>query len=177
MSNPNELQITPQVKVGKLLETYPQLESVLMGISPTFARLQNPVLRKTVGKVATLQQVANTGGIPVTDLVNRLRLEVGQCTLESENETARTDFPAAPAWVKEGREVVTLDARPMLERGEHPVDKVLSGIRRLKNGELFVLISPFVPSPLVDKAAERGFRVWTGKEDVELFKTYFTTAE
>ena len=37
----------------------------------------HPVLRKTVGRVANLEQVARLGEIPVTELVNRLRVAAG----------------------------------------------------------------------------------------------------
>ncbi|WP_143255013.1 DUF1858 domain-containing protein [Alkalitalea saponilacus] len=35
MSN-KQLVITPKTKVGELLDTYPQLEEVLIGMSPAF---------------------------------------------------------------------------------------------------------------------------------------------
>jgi len=45
-----ELIITPQIKVAELLETYPQLEEVLIDLSPTFKKLKNPVLRRTIAR-------------------------------------------------------------------------------------------------------------------------------
>ena len=74
----SELVITPKTKVFDLLEAYPQLEEVLIDFAPPFKKLRNPVLRRTVGKIATLQQAASVGQVPVEDLINRLRKEVGQ---------------------------------------------------------------------------------------------------
>ena len=73
MSGIQKLIITPKTRVGELLDTYPELEPVLMELSPAFKKLQNPVLRKTVAKVATLQQAASLGNIPVTEVINTLR--------------------------------------------------------------------------------------------------------
>ncbi|HOK52235.1 MAG TPA: DUF1858 domain-containing protein [Bacteroidales bacterium] len=42
------IPITPQTKVGELLEAYPQLEAKLLELSPKFGHLKNPVLRRTV---------------------------------------------------------------------------------------------------------------------------------
>ena len=53
----SKIIISPKTKVGELLDNYPDLESVLMEMSPAFEKLRNPVLRKTVARVATLQQV------------------------------------------------------------------------------------------------------------------------
>jgi len=47
------LEILPTVTVHKLLVAYPQLEEVLIGIAPPFKKLKNPILRRTIAKVAT----------------------------------------------------------------------------------------------------------------------------
>ncbi|HSM51463.1 MAG TPA: DUF1858 domain-containing protein, partial [Thermoanaerobaculia bacterium] len=67
------LVITPQTKVLALLEAYPRLEEVLIGYVPAFQKLKNPILRRTVAKVATLSQAARIGGIAAPDLVRALR--------------------------------------------------------------------------------------------------------
>ena len=60
------------------MDAFPHLEDILMELSPAFAKLKNPILRKTVARVASLQQAAVVGGLMVDELVNRLRKEVGQ---------------------------------------------------------------------------------------------------
>ena len=52
----SELIITPKTKVLELVEAYPELEDTLIHYVPAFKQLKNPVLRRTVGRVATLQQ-------------------------------------------------------------------------------------------------------------------------
>ena len=76
------LIISPKTKVLQLIETYPQLEDVLINYVPAFKKLKNPILRKTVAKIATLQQAAVVGNVKVEDLINLLRKEVGQDTIE-----------------------------------------------------------------------------------------------
>ena len=48
------LLIGPETTVGAMIEAYPELESVLVEMAPAFAKLRNPVVRRTVAKVATL---------------------------------------------------------------------------------------------------------------------------
>ena len=74
--------ITPKTRVGELLDTYPELEPVLMELAPAFKKLQNPVLRRTVGKVATLQQAAALGKVSLSEIINTLRMEVGQALFD-----------------------------------------------------------------------------------------------
>jgi len=61
--NPEKLFFRPNTKVGELLDTYPQLEAFLLSLSPAFAKLRKPILRKTVARVASLQQTAIVGAL------------------------------------------------------------------------------------------------------------------
>ena len=51
----SELIIAPKTKVAELIDAYPQLEQVLIDYVPAFEKLRNPVLRKTVARITTLQ--------------------------------------------------------------------------------------------------------------------------
>lgn len=48
------IDITPSVTVHTLLLEYPELEDVLIGIASPFKKLKNPILRKSVAKIATI---------------------------------------------------------------------------------------------------------------------------
>jgi len=66
-------EITPSVTVKSLLDAYPELEDVLINIAPPFKKLKNPLLRKSVAKVATIKHIASVGGIPLDELINKIR--------------------------------------------------------------------------------------------------------
>jgi len=72
------IEITPSVTVHALLEAYPELEEVLIGIAPPFKKLKNPFLRKSVAKVATIKHISSVGGVPLNELIGKLRKAVGQ---------------------------------------------------------------------------------------------------
>ncbi len=72
------LEITPQTKINDLLREYPFLLDVLTAQSPVFKNLRNPFLRKTMGKVATLEMAAGMAGLNVQDLVQTLRNAVAE---------------------------------------------------------------------------------------------------
>ena len=83
------MEINLQTKVVELLEAYPQLEEQLLNLSPTFAKLKNPILRRTVAKVTSLQQAAKIAGISPARMVQALRKAVGLSSgemIESEKE-------------------------------------------------------------------------------------------
>ena len=163
--------ITPKTKVLQLLEAYPQLESILVGIVPAFKKLQNPVLRKTVARVATLQQAAAVGGVKTEDLVNRLRREVGQdLYAESAGMAYNT---SRPSWFDAQGVAAELDARPLLAAGEQPVNQVMADFAAMAAGTIYKLSVPFLPAPLIDKGASLGLEHWLVKEGEESFVVYF----
>lgn len=167
-----QLIITPRTKIYELLQAYPELEDNLIELAPVFKKLKNPVLRRTIARVTTLQQAAKVGEIPVHELVNNLRRKVGQDTLEG--LAAGTEGQAEkPSWLKEEKIVFRLDARPIIEAGGHPLGEVLTGIRDMKPGEIYEMVTPFLPAPLIERVVDQGFDSWTLKHDENHFSNYF----
>ena len=178
------LIITPKTRILDLIEAYPELEQKLFEMSPAFRKLQNPILRKTVARVTTLQQAALVGNIPVERMINELRRAAGQEHLEdraegrgqkAENqeevkrdmkEKSETDFDLSKI-------SMSLDAREMLNRGEHPVAQVMADLHTLPAGDVYELVAPFYPAPLIDKAAGIGFDHRVEQKGAEEFKVYF----
>ncbi|HPA51566.1 MAG TPA: DUF1858 domain-containing protein, partial [Thermoanaerobaculia bacterium] len=104
------LPITPETKVGELLEAYPELEETLVAIAPAFSKLKNPVLRRTVARVATLAQAARVGGVEVRTLVGTLRQAAGLAGEPTAAEAAAAGeiLAAPPAWHDEARVVARI---------------------------------------------------------------------
>jgi len=169
--NENRLMITPQSKILQVIEEYPQLEDVLIAYVPAFKKLKNPVLRNTVAKITTMQQVASIGDVDVGDLINLLRKEVGQeLTTINVNNVYNL---IQPDWFAEDLVELELDAREMLSGGEQPVNQVMADLKDMAGGKIYKLIVPFLPAPLIDKATSMQFDHWVNKEDDELFIIYF----
>lgn len=163
--------ISPKTKVLQLIESYPHLEDVLIRYVPAFSKLKNPVVRKTVAKVATLQQAATIGGVKVEDLINVLRKEVGQDAVLIADEVGFNTVQ--PAWFDEAKIVSRFDVREMLNSGEHPVNQVISDLKKLNDGEIYQIIAPFIPAPLVEKAISLGYDHWIDNKGEELFTVAF----
>ena len=144
-----KLIITPKTRVGELLDFYPELEPVLMGLSPAFNKLKNPLLRKTVAKVATLQQTASLGNIPVTVVINTLRSEVGQQLFEGEDSGDDINYEK-PGWFDPGKVSVSFNASPLIDSGQNPMQEVLGNLEKTNAGEIFLLTTPFVPAPIIE---------------------------
>ncbi len=162
--------ITPKSKLMQVLDAFPELEEILISYIPAFKDLKNPILRKTIAKIATMQQVAAIGHIKVEDLINMLRKEVGQDCIESSD-----DFKVnrdQPEWYKNEKVTKSFDARDMLERGEHPVNQVISDLSEIEAGNIYEALFSFLPIPLIEKGSSLNFDHYVVEKD-ELVKVYF----
>jgi DUF438 domain-containing protein len=74
------MEISANTKIDGLLKEYPFLEEFLVKLSPKFKGLKNPIMRKTIGKVATLSKVAGIGGLDLDDFLTALTNEINRQT-------------------------------------------------------------------------------------------------
>ncbi len=74
------LTITPKTTVHTLLKEYPFLLDFLVEYDPEFKKLTNPVLRKTLGRMATLDTVAQQGNVPLNRLTDDIAVEIEKRT-------------------------------------------------------------------------------------------------
>ncbi len=171
MSNQN-LEILPTVTVHKLLETYPQLEEVLIGIAPPFKKLKNPFLRRTIAKVATLRHISSVGGVPLDELISKLRKEVGQPDLDiSYNDEEY--FGEQPDWYDPDKTTCFLDESQMKDKDKMALSIILKEAKKVKQGEIIELTTSFLPAPGIDILKSKGYSVWTKKESEGVIKSYF----
>jgi len=166
-------EISPAMKVGEFLRLFPELEEELIALSPVFVKLRNPVLRRTIARVATLKQASVVGSVPLDRMINTLRGKAGQPTIKINNEHKKNMEPMeTPDWLQTGKIVISLDARPILASGDHPLDRVLRETRTLNPGEIYEIITPFPPVPMIEKIEAAGFTSYMEQEG-GTFRTYF----
>ncbi|MFH0863060.1 MAG: PAS domain-containing protein [Candidatus Altiarchaeota archaeon] len=70
------MDLAPETKMGALFLKYPYLLDFLLNVSPKYDRLRNPLVRKTMGNIATLQELAGMGGVDVANLIRALNGEI-----------------------------------------------------------------------------------------------------
>ncbi len=168
-----EFQIQPESKVAAVLEHFPELEDVLIAMAPPFKKLRNPILRKSVAKVASLRQAAAVGRIPVDELVNRLRAEVGQAQTESPPGRGEEPdyFGEQPEWFQEAKVVETF-VEENLDPNVMPLTPLLQRAKQMEPGEILALVTTYLPAPGIDIMRNKGFGTWSVTRD-ELIETYF----
>ena len=157
----SKIIISPRTKVGELLDAFPELEPVLMAMSPAFEKLKNPILRRTVAKVATLQQVSVVGGVSIDHMIRVLRKEAGQDETEISSENNGSQPEDSPEWLDNSRIKEKFDASAIINSGESPMKEILHRTNQLKPGEILELQTPFRPAPIIDMLRAKNFKTYT----------------
>ena len=164
-------EITMETKIADLLNSRPDMKDILIAINPKFKKLNNPVLRRTLAKLASVRQAAVVGGMDAVDLLNQLRVAVGQVPVESNGIThEKSEEESAPEWISREAKA-TFDGNAMLDREENPLAEITKAMRQLEEGDVVTLAVDFKPEPLIDQFSERGYEVYT-EENERGFITY-----
>lgn len=160
-------------RISQVLERYPELLDVLVALSPAFAKLRNPILRRIKSRLVSVGQAAKIAGLEPSELVMRLNAAIGLVEPAGDAPSAADELSDGepPAWVGEVPVAVELDVRPLQGLGEEPFGAIMAALARVPVGQTLRLRSSFEPVPLYDVLAKRGFAAWAhqlGPEDWEV---------
>ena len=168
----NGIEIDPSVTVHDLLEAYPDLEEVLIGIAPPFKKLKNPFLRKSVAKVATIKHISAVGGVPIDELIVQIREAVGQ-TESSPSYKDQDYFGERPDWFSPDKVVLSLDEDKVEDKDKMTLVIILQEAKHVNKGQIIELVTTFLPAPGIDILKSKGYSVWTTKGNDDLIRSYF----
>lgn len=70
---------------------------------------------------------------------------------------------------------VQLDVRPMLATGREPFPEIRRRLAALEPGQSLVIISPFIPSPLIELLQNQGFTARPTMRRDGAWETVFTS--
>jgi len=78
-----------------------------------------------------------------------------------------------PQWLDSGRIKISFDARPLLAEGIHPLERVQQECATLGPGEIYEIITPFPPAPMIEKMSSAGYAAHSQIGADGMFHTFF----
>ncbi|MBK6930722.1 MAG: DUF2249 domain-containing protein [Saprospirales bacterium] len=169
------MTINANTKIAALLKQHPDALEAIVSISPKFAKLRNPILRKVIASRASIATAAQLGGCTVDDFFNKLQplgfeIDLIAATTEEDNEKR-----PVPEFLKNAEQynMVELDVRPVIESGKDPLNSILQKVKSMNTGDALKIINSFEPTPLMYLLGNQGFESYSEKIDAELVYTYF----
>ena len=177
--------ITKNIKISRLLDSFPGALNILIDASPHFKKLQNKFLRKSLAGRVTIEQAAKIAGIDPDELLFRINNPAGKFNSPAEsigtNLKLKTDgdemTAEKPGILKdtEDEKIKTLDVRPYIAGGQDPLKIILGKVRELEADHVLLLINSFEPVPLYTVLKKKGYEHWTETKD-SIYNIYFYRA-
>ncbi len=155
-------------RISSVLARDPRMLDVLLATSPTFSHLRNPIMRKTMAKLATVEHAARVAGIDAQQLVARLNAALnGEDWQAAAGATSQAPAPGStvPAVVAQATDANTVDCdvRDDLRKGQEPFQRIMGAAVRVQPGQLLKLRAIFEPAPLYAVLGKKGFVHYTEK--------------
>ncbi len=164
-------EITLDTKIADLLNEYDGMKDILIQINPKFQKLNNPVLRRTLAKIAGVKQAAVVGGMDPVDLLNQLREAVGQPSVDINTPKGEVEAEEAPEWIlKEPKQ--TLNANEILDEERNPLAELNKALKTIPEDEIITIEADFQPEPLMDEMLKAGHEVFSREVRPNHFITY-----
>jgi uncharacterized protein (DUF2249 family) len=148
-------------RISAVLARDERMLDVLLAASPAFSHLRNPVVRKTMAKLATVEHAARVAGIDADDLLARLNatLAGGSVTgapLRRVGEAVDVELPPIVARAQKDA-IIECDVREDLRAGREPFRRILAAARSVADGQVLKLRAIFEPAPLYSVLGRQGF--------------------
>ncbi len=139
-------------------------------------KLNNPFLRKSVAKIASLKQISAVGQVPLTDLINQLKTALGH-DLDSETYNDEEYFTEKPDWFDHERVIKTIEEDKQEDQNKMTLVTILEEAKKMEGDDIIELVTTFLPAPGIDALKSKGYSVWTMHGEGSIVLTYFMKAQ
>lgn len=168
-------------RISTVLARDERLLDVLVAAAPALGKLRNPLLRKTMSKLATVEHAARIAGLDAVDLLARLNGALAGEPLREDpypsassvgHDAPRDAMPTELLHAPPDR-IVDLDVRDELRAGREPFRLIMSAALRVGEGQVLRVRAIFEPAPLYQVLGRQGFSHFTEQLGAEDWRVWF----
>ncbi len=169
------MTINANTKIASLLKHNIDALEAIVSISPKFAKLRNPILRKVIAARTSIGMASKLGGCSVDDFFKQLQplgFDIDPTAVVMETEFENKPVPAFKKNIAADK-MIELDVRAVIESGKDPLDIIVKKVKTLETGAVLKIINSFEPTPLIHLLGKQGFESYTETISDEWVNTYF----
>lgn len=163
-------------RLFEVLALDPRLAAVLVEHVPGLSALHQAGRDGPMSRLATVEQVARMAGVSSEFLVERLNATLSGLGSVAGDKPAQSfasaELPAVLAALATDQ-VVELDVRDELRRGDEPFARIMKAAKSLKRGFALRLRVPFEPVPLYSVLGARGFGHFSERLSEDDWRVWF----
>lgn len=171
--------ITKDMKVSRVIESYPPTLEVFIKVSPHFLKLKNKLLRKALAGRVTVEQASKIAGVDLNYLLLELNKVINHLpdnfekiiNISEQKENRETEKPDFLINISKEK-IKELDVRPIIDQGKDPLSTIMNFVKNIADDEIFLLINSFEPIPLYTVLGKKGFDHFTEIIN-DKYKVYF----
>ena len=169
------MTINANTKIASLLKHNADALEAIVSISPKFAKLKNPILRKVIAARTSIAMASKLGGCSVGDFFKKLQplgFDIDTTGVEMEKKYENKPVPVFMKNIAADK-MIEMDVRSIIESGKDPLDIIVKKVKSLETGAVLKIINSFEPTPLMHLLGNQGFESYTETISDELVNTYF----
>lgn len=151
--------VTKDTKISKIIKHDKGVVDVIAGINKHFRKLKNPILCKMLASRVTVEDAARIGKVSINDFLKRLEdygIEVQYPEKEISQVENNTETNKSTE-IMNKENLVTLDARPILEGGVDPFEEIMKTLKTMNDNQTLLVINTFEPIPLLNLLKKKGY--------------------
>ena len=148
--------ITANTTIAAILKHEPRSLDAIISLSDRFQKLRNPILRKMMASRTNIAFASKVGGCTVDDFFKALApLGFIADSLVKPEESVQPLL--VPTFETEIKNMVMLDVRPIIAKGEDPFHLIMEHIKKLDKESMLKLVNSFEPVPLIKILSNKGY--------------------
>ena len=167
------MKISSNTTIGAIIKANPLALDAIVGLSPKFKKLYNPLLRKLMAKRTSVASAARIGKVETAEFFRVLK-PLG-FEIEEENATVFKNYTVLPPFLSniplENR--IYFDARPLLASDKDPLKEILEQVKKLSTEKVLIIQNTFEPIPLITLLKKKNFEAFVLKENDDYYETWF----
>jgi len=164
------MKITAKTKISSIIKYDKNVIDVIASINKHFKKLKNPILCKMLASRVSVSDAAKIGGISTEAFLQKLESNGYEVEYPEKRKDETQTKQKTSTMNKEN--VVTLDARPILEGGVDPFDQIMKTLKEMRDDQTLLIINTFEPIPILNILKKRGYDFETERPEPGVVHCY-----